>query len=73
VIQFDLVKDNVHEKKKKENLEFKNVREALSWNEKPKSIVMNERKARWQTENRDCFRAFLDSPEKVGNEEMMME
>jgi len=47
VIQFDLVKDNVHVKKGKENTEFRNVKEALSWDEKPKSIVMNERKARW--------------------------
>ena len=72
MIQFDLVKDNVHEKKKKENAEFRNVKDALTWEEKPKSMVMQERKAKWQTENRDCFRAFLDSPEKVvGNEEMM--
>ena len=62
------MKDNAHDKKKKENVEFKNVKEALTWTEKQKSQVKNGKSKYDQSEYRDCFRAFLESPDKVMDE-----
>lgn len=64
VTQFDIIESKKIEKVAKPNTEFKNVCEALTWQDDVRPTHAFKHSAHWQTENRDAFRYFMDAPEK---------